>query len=406
MHLVIVHDFANAELGAGATRSALDNAIALRRKGIEVTFFAAAGEPDAELVNAGVKVRLLGQADIRRNASRVGAAAQGMWNLEAARALSELIAECDLASTVFHVHTWSKALSPSVLPLLTAPGVHAIFHLHEYFVACPNGGFFHYPTLSICKRRPLSAGCLTTQCDSRSGMVKAWRIGRHALMRMGAHYPDRARNFVLLSETQRRALEPYLPAGANTVLLRNPIAVERQPRIPRRSDAPFIFVGRISKEKGLDVLVRGFIDRQEQLAVIGDGPDLDWLKAALPRADFRGWNTKQQVQQAMREARALVFPSLWYEGMPMVVLEALACGAPVISSRCSAAREVITDGVTGLTFDETDPAALSRAVEALASDPLVEQMSEAAYTTYWEHPCDMARFADETEALYRRVLQA
>lgn len=283
--------------------------------------------------------------------------------------------------------------------------MHAIFHLHEYFAACPNGGFFDYPALSICTRKPLGLACLTTQCDSRSATVKAWRVGRHALMRAGAHYPAKARNFIVLSETQRRVLQRYLPATANTVLMRNPIVVDEQPRLPRGPDARYLFVGRVSKEKGLSVLVRGFADRQHQLVVIGDGPDLEWLKSALPQAEFRGWQAKEHVQEAMRQARALVFPSLWYEGMPMVVLEALACGAPVISSRCSSAAEVLEHGKTGLIFDETAPAALAQAATVLDDDASADAMSANAYDAYWDAPCDMPRFADGMMALYQSVLQ-
>ncbi|MDQ0838833.1 glycosyltransferase family 4 protein [Sphingomonas faeni] len=405
MKLVVVHDFANAELGAGATRCALDTAIALRAQGVDVTFLAAAGEPDRELLDAGVNVKTLGQADLRRNPSRAKALLQGLWNEDAERAMRKLIAEVDLNDTIFHVHTWSKALSPSILPPLMSPGVHAIFHMHEYFAACPNGGFFDYPSLSICTRKPLGLDCLTTQCDSRSGIIKAWRVGRHAIMHARAHYPAKARNFILLSETQRRVLQPYLPAAANIVLVRNPIAVDKQPRVPRGPDARYLFVGRISKEKGLSVLAQGFVDRQHQLVVIGDGPDLDWLKASLPNADFRGWQAKNQVQEAMREARALVFPSLWYEGMPMVVLEALACGAPVISSSCSSAAEVVSHGKTGLVFDAREAASLSEATRVLDDDATAEAMSDSAYQDYWAAPCDMLRFANEMTVLYQNVMK-
>ncbi|MCJ1960829.1 glycosyltransferase family 4 protein [Novosphingobium mangrovi (ex Hu et al. 2023)] len=402
--VVIVHDFANAQLGAGATRSALDTALALRQRGVEVEFFAAAGEPDAELLEAGVRVTTLGQADIRRNRSRAKAALQGFWNGDAAQALEAVMRACDLDRTIFHVHTWSKALSPSILPLLTRSGVHSVFHLHEYFAACPNGGFFDYGSLSICERTPLGASCLTRQCDSRSGKVKAWRVARHTVMRRLAHYPDRAKAFVLLSKTQRKALEPYLPGDARMVEMRNPIAVSKEPRQPRDAQARYLFVGRISKEKGLGVLVEGFADSQEALLVLGDGPDLEWLKAQLPRAEFRGWQTKQEVQAAMRSARALVFPSLWYEGMPMVVLEALACGTPVISSQASSAKEVLVEGATGLLFDHTATGALARARDILADDAMAETMSEKAYAAYWAQPCDMGRYADATLALYEDML--
>ena len=405
MKLVVVHDFADSSMGGGATRCAIDSATGFARLGIDVTFFAAAGEPDAELLEAGVHIVTLGQSDILRNGRRGSAFLQGLWNKQSADQLGHLIDQVNLPSTIFHVHTWSKALSPSVLPLLTRPGVNAVFHLHEYFSACPNGGFFDYPRLSICTRTPMGAACLTANCDSRSRVHKLWRLARHEVMRHGAGYPGGGRNFVVLSELQRRVLAPFLPQQAAIHLMRNPIDMVQWPRLPRKPGAKYLYVGRIAREKGTEPLARAFADRQQDLIVIGDGPEAGWLRQMLPGADFRGWQSSTAAKEAMREARALLFPSLWYEGMPMVVLEALASGAPILTSDSSSAQEVIEHGKTGLVFRSNDPASFAEALDNLDDDARVEALSAEAYRRYWDSPFSQERFVSEMMTVFRQVLE-
>ena len=406
MKLVVIHDFADSSMGAGATRCAIDTATGFARRGVDVTFFAAAGEPDRELLEAGVRTVTMGQDDIRRNNRRSAAFTQGLWNSPAAKQLQTIVDESDLSSTVFHVHTWSKALSPSVLPPLMRPRVNTVFHLHEYFSACPNGGFFDYPKLSICERTPMGPACLLANCDSRSRAHKVWRLARHEVMRRGAGYPAGGRDFIVLSELQRRVLAPFLPPHAAIHLMRNPIDMVQWPRQARSPDAKYLYVGRISREKGIEPLARAFADRQEDLVVVGDGPDAGWLREMLPRAEFRGWQTSTQAKEAMREARALLFPSLWYEGMPMVVLEALASGAPVLTSDSSSASEVVDHDKTGLIFRSNDPGALTEALAVLDDDAHVEALSAEAYRRYWDQPFSQERFVTEMTTVFEQVLRA
>lgn len=404
MKLVVVHDFADGALGAGATRCAIDGATAMAGQGMDVTFFAAAGRADPALGEAGVKVVALEQQDIARAADRLGSAGRGLWNRSAGRRMRDIVEGADLTRTVFHVHTWSKALSPAALRPLLGPGVKAVFHLHEYFAACPNGGFFDYRRMRICHRRPLGAACLTTNCDSRSAAHKAWRVARHAAMTAAAGYPARARNFILLSALQQRVLRPYLPAAAALFRMRNPVDVDRLPLQPRDAAAGFLFVGRVSREKGVRLLAEAFAGRDGALTVVGDGPELDWLKAALPGARFRGWLDRAGVAEEMRRAKALVFPSLWYEGMPMAVVEALACGLPVIAGDLSAAAELVADGENGAVFASGDAGALRTALARLDDPGRASALSAEAYRRYWRDPFSQARYAAEIAGVYERVL--
>jgi glycosyltransferase involved in cell wall biosynthesis len=93
----------------------------------------------------------------------------------------------------------------------------------------------------------------------------------------------------------------------------------------------------------------------------------------------------------MREARALVFPSVWYEGQPLTVYEALALGTPVIVSDACAGREAVSGGETGFWFRSGDARALAARLTQLSDDALAGRMSTTAYTAYWAAPLTIKR---------------
>ena len=106
----------------------------------------------------------------------------------------------------------------------------------------------------------------------------------------------------------------------------------------------------------------------------------------------------------MRAARALVFPSLWYEGQPLTVLEAKGLGVPVIVSDACAGREEVEDGVTGLWFKSQDVGDLTRALEIMRDDQRVAAMSHAAYAAFWRRPPTLELHVERIAAVYGQML--
>ena len=403
--LTVVLVLDHASVTGGQSRVAFDSAMGLKRAGHEPIVFAAVGPVAPELATAGVRTICLEQADLLGHRSIAAAAVQGLWNGAAAQALRELLASLPPESSVVHVHGWAKALSPAIAGPIVESGLPAVYTLHEYSLLCPNGGFFNYRTEEPCGLKPLSAACCTTNCDSRSYGRKLWRAARHAVMERVADLPAAFPDIVAISRFQMEAVGHHLPAGARVHLISNPIGVAPIGPKPAGARGPLTFVGRISPEKGPFLFAEAARRAGVEALFVGDGPLLGELKRRYPEVRTVGWQGPEQVHRYLRDAAALVFPSIWYEGQPLTVLEAKALGTPVIVSDGCAGRDCIVDGVDGLWFRRNDADNLAEALRRFAAGD-IDAMSRAAYDRYWAAPATLGRHVDAIVALYRGLLPA
>jgi colanic acid/amylovoran biosynthesis glycosyltransferase len=175
-----------------------------------------------------------------------------------------------------------------------------------------------------------------------------------------------------------------------------------------------LFVGRLVEKKGVDMLIDAMaILRQSapalELSVIGDGPARGELEkraqAAGIKVKFHGWLDEKKVRSAMRRSLLLAVPSRTAaggdsEGLPTVIMEAMALGVPVVATRHAGIPEIISDRVTGLLVPEADAGALADAILALKNEPdLTNRLRGEAYADV------RARFdADRQSALLERML--
>jgi glycosyltransferase involved in cell wall biosynthesis len=405
MRIVIVCD--HAHINGGQAKVAIESAKGLARRGHEVDFFAAVGPVDEGLLEAGVTVTTLDQADVLSATSLARFGVQWLWNGVAEKRLAALLAACDPAETIVHIHGWSKALSPSIgWPL--RDGCFPVLHtLHEFYLVCPNGGFYDYHAARNCDFAPMSAGCIAHDCDSRGYHRKLMRVGRQAIMKHVSGLYDGARHLVTISNLQREVASPWLREDATFYPVGNPIDVA--PLGPKDENAPlggYIFVGRISAEKGARYFAQAARLAKVDATFVGDGPQLEELQREFPEAHFLGWQKPDEVRRLMRAARALAFPSVWYEGQPLTVYESLAVGTPVIVSDLCAGREGVRDGVNGFWFESSNAESLASAITRLEDAATAREMARATYERYWAQPLTLDRHLDAIEEVYAKVRAA
>ena len=403
MKLIVVNDAAFVD--GGFSQVAIASAVECGRRGMQVEFVSPCGPVCPELTNApNLTVTCLHQQDIKNDNNRLRAMVQGVANFSMGRALLKLFAAQERENTIVHFHSWSKSVSPWAIRLAVKSGLKVIVSVQEYFLACPNGGFYVFKDGEICHRTPLSIDCIRCNCDSRSYLHKLWRVGRVAIQKHLFHLPDIVEHFILVSPLLRRVLEPFLPDQALIHMLDNPIAVAACERTPVEENQPFLFVGRFSREKGVVRFAEAVRDLNLPAVFVGDGHLRREVEAIAPNATFTGWLDAAGVSHWHRKARMLVFPSTWYEGQPLVPIEAAANGVPSILSDCNSAVDYLPDGVRALHFHHNSSEDLRAKLLIAQSNTEVKRLSEDAYSWYWANPWTLDRHVNNLESIYRSVL--
>ncbi len=403
-NVIIVND--TSYVNGGASQVALTSALALARHGFDVTMFSASKPVAPELRFSPLRVVSTGQHEILTDPNRLRAALQGIWNFKAARLMLGLLRGLDPSQTVVHVHSWSKALSSAPVRVALTQGYRVICTMHDYFLACPNGGFFSYPSSLVCHRTPLSFSCLVENCDVRSYPQKIWRVGRHIAQRYAGLLPDGLRNFIAVSDFGKRVLQPFLPLRAHIHRIDNPVDVLKAPPADTGNNDAFVFVGTLAEHKGPLLLAAAALRAGARIVFVGSGPLEERISRFYPSALITGWLPRNETIKAIRQARALVLPSLSYENQPLVVAEAAAVGVPAIVSDRSAARDMVEDGVTGLWFKGGDRDDLAEKMRRLQDPRSAAAMGSAAYHRYWSRPSSMENHLKELIGVYAHVLGA
>ncbi|QOZ35406.1 glycosyltransferase [Bradyrhizobium sp. CCBAU 53421] len=304
---------------------------------------------------------------------------------------------------IVHVHNFFPLLSPAVFDVCRQKRVPAVVTLHNYRALCTGGMLLRDGR--IC-HKCLDRGHLwgvAHRCYRGSlpgSLASAYMIAQH--QRRGTWTRPGLRLIALTRFARTLFTQAGFDAGRIDVkpnFMADPGAPD--PASPR---AGLLYVGRLSREKGVGVLLDAVAGTDVPLRIVGEGPERAALEARAPgNVRFLGALSRADVLREMASARALVVPSLWYEGFPMVVVEAFARGTPVIASEIGGLAEVVSAGETGALVPPGDAAALGhRVADLLGAPDRASAWGQAARAAY------LARYApDENlrllEAIYARA---
>ena len=280
---------------------------------------------------------------------------------------------------VVHVHNTWIMISPSIYSACREAGVPVVQTLHNYRLLCPVGTFFRDG--KVCEEcldhtlwRSIRNGCYR---DSRAdtaavGVMLAVHRARHTWERDVTSY------VVLTEFARKKFLQGGLPAQKIFV---KPNFVDPDP-LPRQGKGDYaIFAGRLSPERRVSTLLDAWalLRTRIPLKIVGGGEHRDHLaqKASwnhLDMVEFTGLLPHDRTVETIKGARFLIFSSEWYETFGLTMIEAFACGVPVICSRMGAMKEIVEDGRTGLHFAPGDSQDLAEKVEWALNHP--ERMHE------------------------------
>jgi glycosyltransferase involved in cell wall biosynthesis len=312
------------------------------------------------------------------------------WNQKAYAEVRSLIDRHRI--DIVHCHNLLALVSPAVFYAARSAGVPVVQTLHNFRLVCPAGTLFWHG--APCQKCADNAGL-----GIRRGCYRDSRCQTAAVSLMTTAHR--------LCGTWRKAVDAYLApsqfcrdyfikAGlAPGKLHLKPNFLARDPGKRTGQGNYALFAGRLTPEKGVLEMIDAWIDITEvPLLIAGEGPLYGDACALIERSGSRhikllGHLDPAEVLAHLKQARFVIFPSRWYEPFGMVLLEAAACGVPVIASRIGAIPELVADHQTGLLFDPEN------------FSELADQVRWA-----WNHPEAMDRMGSAARRMYEQKFTA
>jgi glycosyltransferase involved in cell wall biosynthesis len=382
MRILIVHNHYGNFATEGEAQVAEGETELLRSRGHVVSKYAATNAEIEELSLAGKCQAMLQVGWSKTGQDRVGAA------IDAFR------------PDLMHVHNYWFRLTPSIFAAAKERRVATVLTLHNYRLACPAGTFLRKDKpCELCLDGNASR-ILIRRCYPGGSWLKsmlAYRLYKETRRRQ--FLTSLVDAYIALTEFGRqKVLAAGLPS-AKLYVKPNFMVDPLNGGTPTTPKEGAIYVGRLSPEKGVLGLLEAWRDIDYPLTIVGDGPQMAAARrAGGSQVKFLGSRSHDDVLRLIEQSAFLVFPSEWYEGFPLTLLESMAVGRAVVASDLGPRRAMVTDSQTGLLYRSRDIQDLRSKVRRLVLDrSLCATMGAAAREVY------LARYTPATN--YRTLIR-
>jgi glycosyltransferase involved in cell wall biosynthesis len=344
-----------------------------------------------------------------------------IWNPFAARTLKKLIRreQPDIA----HCHNTFPLMSPSIFAACHDAGIPVIQTIHNYRHICPAGGFFRDGHLcEECMGTTFPLPALKHRCYRGSLLATTIPALTVCIQRIRRTFTRDVDAVIALNEFEKNKLIEGGFSPERVLIKPNFCPEPDAPHPPDHTSKPsFIlsFAGRLSVDKGIHVLLEawsGFMDRLSReekelvcLRIAGDGELRETVAAAAsgPSAgiQYLGSLSHDKTLDMIRESDCLACPSIWYEGMPMTILEAFSFGIPVIASQIGGLPELIEEEQNGLLFSPGEAPELAALLHRLYADPgLRSDMMDRTRAIYRERYTEEVNYP-QLDSIYRETIR-
>ena len=308
---------------------------------------------------------------------------------------------------IMHVHNFFPILTPSIFDAAREEGVPSVLSLHNFRLIHPNGLMYHKGKIDTRSVTGSAYRCVPDGVYRDSVFqtaVSAHMIEHHRKRGTWNRVPS---VFIALSDFSRsKFVEGGLPEERIFVkpnFIEDPLI--RMPELSKEKKRgnTFLFVGRISQEKGIEDLVRCWMEKEieTELFIAGDGPLRQALEAKSRGVESIRWLghiDQKEILRRLSESRALIFPTKCFEGQPLILLEAMSVGCPVITSSIGNPKNLIDDGRNGLHFKTGSIDELFSRIRMLSEyEEQARRMGRNARETYLEKYTPEANYTRMTE---------
>lgn len=297
------------------------------------------------------------------------AATDTVWSKDSVSALTKTIHL--FQPDVVHFHNTFPIISPSAYWAVRAAGLPVVQTLHNFRLHCPQGTYLREGKVCEDCIGNIPWRSVWHGCYRGSRVQSAVLAGMLTFHRGIQTWNTKVTRYIALNDFCRnKFIEGGLPP--ERIVVKPNFVNDPAPAIHKRNG--FLFVGRLSAEKGIEVMARAWAALDSVvLHVAGTGPEahrLSDVAGLVPLGILSGDNVRIEMESAI----ALILPSICYESFPRTLVEAFASGLPVIASNIGALTELIDEGITGLLFESGSAEDLAQKVLWAHQNP--EKMAE------------------------------
>ena len=318
-------------------------------------------------------------------AGKLGLLWKAFYNPEAAKRLREKVAL--FKPDVIHVHNFFYVASPSIFIEAGRLGVPIVATIQNYRLICNSAYLMRDGKVcELCVDKTFPIYGIKYACHRGSRLQSAHLTAVTGWHKAQGTFVNNISRFITVTEFNRQKLiHSSLGPRPNQVIAKPNSVADVGFADTELRKGGYLFVGRLSPEKGIETLLKAAEIGGFPLRMLGGGP-LEGLvreyAERLPNITYLGFQSRDFILSEMKQAQALLFPSVWYEGLPLTILEALSTGLPIIISDLGNLNEIVTHGKDGLTFAPGNPQALADAAKHYQANELLATLSRGARQTY------------------------
>jgi len=289
----------------------------------------------------------------------------------------------EIQPDIAHIHLFMGGLSSSILTALHQKKIPVIQTVHDYRLLCPAFSFTDGDNniCELCKDK-FYLRCMIKKCSEKN-LAQSAMLSFDAYFRKYIVKPvNLIDQFIFVSSFSMEKhieFEPSYKSKALKLFNFNPQLHTVKPA-PLKGNY-FLFYGRLSAEKGLDILIKAALMANIPLKVVGTGPLMEKFEnTSFDNIEFLGFKQGSELWDLVRNASFVVVPSVWYENNPLTIVEAYSYGKPVIGSKVGGIPEIIEESETGYLFQMGDEEDLAAALQKAnnVSESRYSQMSANA----------------------------
>lgn len=277
---------------------------------------------------------------------------------------------------VVHVHNFFYKASPSVFWAARSAGAKTVLTLHNYRLFCLNGIFFRAGNICFdCHTAKNFKKGIAEKCFKSSRLFSTILALSTILHRKAGTWKNKVNRFVVINPFMPQLLSDIGIPPNKIILQRNVLSDFTNSTLKDYSERKdfYLYVGRLSIEKGVHHLIEAFKSCAKKLLIVGDGDLVDFVKQNVSdNIIYEGAKSKEEVFRLYANCKAIIFPSLWIEGMPMTIIEAQSAGTIPIVAASVNTDLMIQHGQNGFLYEAGNIEDLIRVIDIFEGQSIDE----------------------------------